>query len=101
MTFNPNDYVSANESIILSGTAKTHANGPLIKLILTNKKLITAGDDYLNIISLNCISRIGYNSSTYGGIDISTSGNHGVSLYYSGNPSWYNEIVTEISKRIG
>ena len=99
MTFNPNDYVSANESIILSGTVKPYSDGPIRKLILTNKKLITASDDYLNIIPLNHISNISYDSN-FGKIYISTE-NRGEQLYYLGNPSWYKEIVTEISKRIG
>ena len=100
MTFNPNDYVSASESIILSGNVKEYVNGQFVKLILTNKKMIMAGDDYLNIIPLNCISKINY-FGAHGRIDISTSGDTKAYLYYRDNPSWYNEIVKEISKRIG
>ena len=98
MTFNPDDYVSASESIILSGIVKEYVSEKLIKLILTNKKMIMAGDDDLRIIPLNCISEISWDFSK---INISTSTGIIAFLSYRGNLSWYNEIVIEISKRIG
>ena len=98
MTFNPNYYVSASESIILSGTVKWYENGPLENLILTNKKVIMAGNDCLDIMPLNQIAYICYSTDR---IKIVASNGYELGLYYLGNPSWYNEIVTEISKRIG
>ena len=98
MTFNPNYYVSASESIILSGTVKSYGNSTLVNLILTNKKVIMAGDDCLKIMPLNQIACIYYSTDT---IHILASNDSELILYYRGNPSWYNEIVIEISKRIG
>ena len=101
MTFNPNDYLSSNESIILSGTVNIgYINTKeIVKFVLTNKKVITAGDDHLQIIPLNQINHI---SGSNNQIGIHTSdGTANVCFYYVGNPTWYNEIIQEISKRIG
>ena len=98
MVFNPTDYIAPGESTILTGTVKRSYNSPLDNLILTNKTLILARTDIITIIPLNKISAI------YGGAEkliINTDGTYTVEFYYKGNPSWYNEIIKEISKRIG
>ena len=104
MNFVPNDYVSPSESIILSGTVNIgYINSPkYVKLILTNRKIITAGDDHLQIIPLNQIS--GISGSIYQLCIWSAGGSgdaHAMAFYYVDNPSAYSQIVQEISKRIG
>ena len=99
MTFNPNDYVSASESIILSGTVNIgHSDkSEFVKFILTSKKIITAGEAHLQIIPLNQIRNIEGNVCCLFIKGDSCS----IRFYYVDNPAAYNKIIQEIAKRIG
>ena len=94
MTFNPGDYISSDESIVLSGNIKGRR-----KLILTSKKIIISCKDHLNIIPLNKISEIYYVASDES-INVVIPGDS-ISISCPSDPSWFSKLIVEISSRIG
>lgn len=102
MTYDPNDYVGQGESVILRGTVSHYDMRYLLcDFILTNKKIIKAGEDILQIMPLSQVSFIeridqytigvrGSNKNAYMGLAFSESAE-----------KWKNTIIIEISKRIG
>ena len=106
MNFDPNDYVSPSESIILSETVNIRLPNvaTFVKhiLTLTNKKIIAVSDNQLYIIPLNKISEItGYCGQFF----IHSAGDshkeQAMAINMVDNPSVYCKIVQEIAKRIG
>ena len=106
MIFDPEDYVSDYETIILKGTILYHGyvRNELCKIILTNKKIIQAGDNFLNIVPFNQISNINGpiedRGMTYFYINTSDV-NPVMSIGSTSNYQWLNQIIEEIAKRIG
>ena len=106
MNFDPNDYVSPSESIILSETVNIRLpNAATFEkhiLTLTNKKIIAVSDNQFYIIPLNKISAI---TRYYAQSFIhSAGGSHNgqaMAIDMVDNPSVHCKIVQEIAKRIG
>lgn len=98
MTFDPKNYVSSNETIILSGTVRNSRHDPnLYNFVLTSKKIIQSGNDRLQIMAINQIKEI---SSDGKELCIST-GTQSMTFYEYTNTPWYERILEEIAKRIG
>ena len=99
MLFDPKDYISSSdECIVLSETVRPNYTKD-VSFVLTNKKIILAGEEYLQILPLNKIIEIVY-KSTFFEISCGATTNS-VKLVCGDNPSFYNKIVQEITKRIG
>ena len=110
MLFDRENYISENEKKILSGGVYYEygfdsSSRKICKFLLTDKKAIWAGEDYLKIVPLNKIDSIRYDSVT---IDRTTiawisifCGEKESRIYLGSNPEWGNEIIQEISKRLG
>lgn len=109
MTFTCKDYVSENETTVLSGTIYQHYDTYFKKyehfcdFLLTNKKIIQAGEDILSIVPLNKISHIYIDDLD--GIKrlriCSSSNSSSMSIVSANNADWFNRILREIAKRIG
>jgi hypothetical protein len=108
MTFTCKDYVSENETTVLSGTVyrtitTKYAFEGFCNFLLTNKKIIQAGEDILSIVPLNKITRIRIDN--YDGIKsleiYSVSDSPIMRIVNANNADWFNQILREIAKRIG
>ena len=108
MTFNSTDYVSENETTVLSGTvyrnysdySETFAN--FCNFMLTSKKVIQADENYLHIVPLNKISGIEVIvKSDAQRLNILCDNGSLMHIGVVNDTTWFNLIVSEISKRIG
>ncbi len=107
MNFDPNDYVSPSEVVILSETVNIRPPNfaTFVKhiLTLTSKKIIAvSGNTHLHIIPLNKIREIrGYYYQFF--IHCAGDSHNGqvMAIDIADNPSSYCKIVQEIAKRIG
>ena len=108
MLFDRENYISENEKKILAGGVYYKYwfdEKKTCKFLLTDKKAIWAGEDYLEIVLLNKIDAIRYDSHTSDGTTITWIalfyGGKESRIYLASNPEWGNEIIQEISKRLG
>ena len=101
MVFDPNNYVSSNETVLFSGTVKLPGSGSSffntreMSCVLTDKKIIVAGDEYLNIVPVGKIAQISVNGTL---TKLVTGGEE---IVLTGSYMNYEPLIRELSNISG
>ena len=102
MKYHANNFIAVGEPVILSGIV---ISGPVgftmtCDFRLTNKKIIMCAEDELRIIPLNQITEVMISSSRPNELRFATS-KRDFYIQLTADRAWSDQLVYEISKRIG
>ena len=97
MLYNPVNYVLPDEMVFLTGNYYDDSQGTKTQaFIITNKKLVCAGENSLLIIPLKQIVAI-RSVGIYLSI-MTSAGTESVTMYHVNNPMWTDTIAQTIAK---